>query len=54
MEEQPLWGGLGIGGSYSWANDKYALHGEAAVNTSLRDFGGSYDVNGTVGFRARF
>ena len=38
----PLWGGVGLGGTYSWANDKYALHGEASVNTSLDHFGQSY------------
>lgn len=53
-EEEPLWGGLGIGGSYSWGGDKYTIHGEAGVNTSLGHFGDSYDVTGTVGFKARF
>lgn len=49
-----LWGGLGIGGSYSWGNDKYAIHGEAGVNTSLVNFGSSYSLTGTAGFTVRF
>ncbi len=49
-----LWGGLGIGGSYSWGNDKYAIHGEAGINTGLVNFGSSYSVTGTAGFTVRF
>ena len=52
--EDPLWGGLGLGGSYSWADGKYAIHGEATLNTSLGNFGASYDVTGTAGFGIRF
>ena len=48
-----LWGGLGVGGMYSWGADKYALFGEVSVNTGL-DFGDSYSVNGTAGFRIRW
>ena len=39
-EQEALWGGVGLGGTYNWGNDKYAIHGEAAVNTSLTNFGG--------------
>ncbi|NEH53984.1 autotransporter outer membrane beta-barrel domain-containing protein, partial [Rhizobium leguminosarum] len=53
-EEEPLWGGVGGGGGYSWADDKYALHTEVTVNTSLGNFGDSYHVTGTAGFRVRF
>lgn len=53
-EQEALWGGLGIGGTYNWGNDKYALHGEAKVDTSLANFGESYEVTGTAGFRVRF
>ena len=49
-----LWGGLGVGGMYSWGADKYALFGEVSVNTSLDNFGDSYSVNGTAGFRVRW
>lgn len=52
--QDKLWGGLGIGGSYSWGNDKYAIHGEAGVNTSLVNFGSSYSLTGTAGFTVRF
>ena len=53
-EQEPLWGGVGVGGSYSWADDKYALHAEVTVNTSLANFGDSYGVTGTAGFRVKF
>lgn len=49
-----LWGGLGIGGTYSWGDYKYAIHGQAGVNTSLVDFGSSYSLAGTVGLIVRF
>ena len=53
-EREPLWGGLGLGGTYSWNNDKYALHGEAIVDTSLGNFGNSYHVSGTAGLNIKF
>lgn len=46
-----LRGGLGVGGSYNWAGDKYSVYGEAHVNTSLENIGGSNAIGGTVGFR---
>lgn len=46
-----LWGGIGLGGSYNWNDDKYSLHGEGSVNTSLENFADSYDVKGTAGLR---
>ena len=38
--------------TYSWADDKYELYGEALAKSSFEDFGDSYAVSGTVGFRA--
>ena len=49
-----LWGGLGIGGTYSWGDDKYAVHGQAGVNTSLVNFGSSYSFAGTAGLTVKF
>ncbi|WP_199270359.1 autotransporter outer membrane beta-barrel domain-containing protein [Stappia indica] len=49
-----LWGGLGIGGTYAWGDDKYAVHGQVGVNTSLIDFGNSFGLTGTVGLTVRF
>lgn len=46
-----LWGGIGLGGSYNWNDDKYSLHGEGSVNTSLENFADSYDLKGTAGLR---
>nr|WP_181377281.1 autotransporter outer membrane beta-barrel domain-containing protein [Ochrobactrum sp. LM19]AJW29930.1 outer membrane autotransporter barrel domain-containing protein [Ochrobactrum sp. LM19] len=49
-----LTGGIGIGGTYSWANDKYAIFGEVNADTSLRNFADSYEVGGTLGLRVKF
>ena len=49
-----LWGGLGLGGSYNWDNDKYSIYGEGLVKTSLSNFADSYSLKGTVGFRVKF
>ncbi|MBS0535424.1 MAG: autotransporter outer membrane beta-barrel domain-containing protein [Proteobacteria bacterium] len=46
-----LWGGIGAGGAYHWANDKYSLYGEVSFNTSLADVGDDYAYKGTLGFR---
>lgn len=45
------WAGVGAGGTYAWANSKYALYGEGSVNTSLNHFANSYALKGTVGFK---
>jgi outer membrane autotransporter protein len=49
-----LWGGIGAGGSYNWADDKYTLFGEVSVNTSLASFGDSYSLNRSAGFRVKW
>ncbi|UPA27416.1 autotransporter outer membrane beta-barrel domain-containing protein (plasmid) [Shinella oryzae] len=53
-EPEALWGGIGLGGTYSWGNDRYALYGEALVDTSLRNFGDSHALTGRMGFNMRF
>jgi len=53
-ENDPLWSGIGIGGSYNWDGDKYSLFGEASVNTSVANFGDRYAVKGNVGLRVKF
>ncbi|MFC5067999.1 autotransporter outer membrane beta-barrel domain-containing protein [Flaviflagellibacter deserti] len=49
-----LSGGVGLGGSYSWNDDKFAVYGEATAVTSLEDLGEDYSVGGTVGFRMKW
>jgi outer membrane autotransporter protein len=49
-----LWGGFGMGGSYNWDNDRYAVFGQLLANTSLAHFGDSFEVGGTVGLRVRW
>jgi len=53
-KSQPSWGGIGAGGSYSWADDKYRVYGELLVKTSFGDFGRSYSAGGTAGLRVAF
>ncbi|WP_309086004.1 autotransporter outer membrane beta-barrel domain-containing protein [Chelativorans sp.] len=53
-EDDALWGGLGIGGSLNFADDKYSLYGEALAKTSLENFGDSHSITGTVGFRMQW
>ncbi|WP_143128775.1 autotransporter outer membrane beta-barrel domain-containing protein, partial [Brucella rhizosphaerae] len=48
------WGGLGAGGTYAWADDKYALYGEGSINTSLTNFADSYALKATIGFRTKW
>lgn len=53
-KQERLWGGIGLGGSYNWNDDKYSLYGEGSVNTSLNHFGDSYTYKGTVGLRVKW
>ncbi|MGK9086397.1 autotransporter outer membrane beta-barrel domain-containing protein [Brucella intermedia] len=48
------WTGIGAGGSYSWGDGKYALFGEASVDTSLDDFADSYALKANVGFNTKW
>lgn len=49
-----IWGGIGLGGSYNWNDDKFAAYGDGAINTSLNNFGESFTYKGTVGFKIKF
>ncbi|MBY5819410.1 autotransporter outer membrane beta-barrel domain-containing protein [Rhizobium leguminosarum] len=53
-ENQALWGGIGMGGSLSWADDRYAAYGEAFARTSLQDFGDSNAYGAKVGFSVKW
>ncbi len=48
------WGGIGGGGTYSWADGKYALYGELAVDTSLEHFADSYRLSGNLGLKVKW
>ena len=49
-----VWGGLGLGGSYNWNDDKYSIYGEGLVTSSLNHFGESYGYKGTIGLRVKW
>ncbi|KAB2764277.1 autotransporter outer membrane beta-barrel domain-containing protein [Brucella anthropi] len=53
-DSERLWGGIGLGGSYNWNSDKYAIYGEGSINTSLAQFADSYSIKGTMGFRVKW
>ncbi|MGY4480103.1 autotransporter outer membrane beta-barrel domain-containing protein [Bradyrhizobium sp. USDA 3364] len=46
-----LWGSIGGGGSYSWANGRYTLFGEATYRASLEDASANHSYKGTAGLR---
>ncbi|AJA09114.1 outer membrane autotransporter [Sphingopyxis fribergensis] len=49
-----LSGELGLGGSYSWGNDRFTLYTEISGDTAIADFGAGYNLKGSAGFRVRF
>ncbi|CDZ50431.1 Outer membrane autotransporter [Neorhizobium galegae bv. orientalis] len=53
-ENRSLWGGLSLGGSRSWSDDRYAVYAEAFARTSLKDFGGSNAIGAKVGFNVKW
>ncbi|RUX00603.1 autotransporter outer membrane beta-barrel domain-containing protein, partial [Mesorhizobium sp. M8A.F.Ca.ET.023.01.1.1] len=53
-KSRQLSGGLGLGGSLSWADDRYSVNGEVLARTSLEDFGDSRSIGGTVGFKVKW
>ena len=46
-----LWGSIGGGGTYSWANGRYAVFGEVSYNASLDNSSDNRNYKGTGGFR---
>lgn len=48
------WAGIGAGGTYAWADNKYAVYGEGSINTSLNHFADSYALKATVGFKMKW
>ncbi|MHC5232966.1 autotransporter family protein [Brucella sp. LJL56] len=53
-ENDSFWGGVGLGGTYSWSGGKYVLYGEGLLKTSLAHPNDSFGVNGTVGVKVSF
>jgi fibronectin-binding autotransporter adhesin len=46
-----LWGSIGGGGTYSWANGRYTVFGEVSYSASLEDAAANRSYKGTGGFR---
>ncbi|GAA5629183.1 hypothetical protein Brsp05_04482 [Brucella sp. NBRC 12953] len=53
-DDDRTWAGIGAGGSYSWADDRYAIYGLVSVNTGLQHFGDSFSVAANIGYRQYF
>lgn len=53
-ENDQFWGGIGAGISYNWADDMYSVYGNVDARSSFDNFGDTYVVGGTVGFRVKF
>jgi len=53
-KNQPLWAGIGIGGSYNWNNDKFSIYGQAIAKTSIDNFTESNIISGNVGLRVKW
>lgn len=49
----PLWAGVGLGGSVNWADDRLSLYGEANVGTSLNNLGDSFSLGITAGIKGK-
>ena len=49
-QNQALWGGLGLGGSISWADSRYTLYGEAIARGSFEDLSDNNSISAKVGF----
>ncbi|MER9689697.1 autotransporter outer membrane beta-barrel domain-containing protein [Mesorhizobium sp. M0139] len=52
--DQQLWGGLGVGGTINWADDKFSVFGEALARTGLKNFGDSHVLTGSLGLRVKW
>jgi len=52
--DERTWAGVGIGGTYEWANGAYAFYGNANIAGSVEHMSDSYAFGGTLGFRARW
>lgn len=50
----PLSAGLGLGGTYTWGNGKFALNGQGRISAGLDRLGSNYALSGTVGLTAKF
>lgn len=42
---------IGLGGTYSWNDGRYAIYGAGSIGTLTDDFGHSNDIRGQFGFR---
>lgn len=53
-QDEPLWGEIGLGGSYNRNDDKYSFYGEISAGSSVKRFGDSHTLSGKVGLRIKW
>ncbi len=53
-DNDKTWAGVGAGGTYAWADQKYSVYGEGSITTSLNHFADSYILKATVGFKMKW
>ncbi len=46
--------GLGLGGSYSWGDERYSVYGEMAAKSSLSGAGENFSQGGSLGVRVKW
>jgi fibronectin-binding autotransporter adhesin len=49
-----LWAGIGVGGSLSWKDDRFAVYGELLVRSSLDGSSTGHDYRANAGVRVRW
>jgi fibronectin-binding autotransporter adhesin len=53
-QNQALWGGLGLGGSLSWADGRYSVYGEAIARGSFEDLADNNSIRAKLGFSVKW
>lgn len=46
--------GIGLGGTYSWANSKYSIYGETKFDTNVRNLHNNHRFEGRIGLKVSF
>ncbi len=53
-ELEKTWAGIGLGGSYSWKDDKYSLFSNVNTASSIKDFGNNTVISANIGLRVKW
>lgn len=53
-EKERTWGGIGLGGTYSWDNDRYNIMGEINARSGFEEMSDNYDLSGVLRARMKW